>query len=362
MAPPVVNDRDNEVVVGLALDKTQVDDSTPQQQISVFPKMNVLSNASMMQMVPNLPGKNVIDFFRTLEFTGKLSGWNDEQFIITNIKLEGNARKYFLSSLQSPDINYKKLKEYMLSHFTDSQSFSTDFAKFSSAKQYDMEQKIKAPVVIENPSTFSEAVEFATRVQKSQELSTPNVNVVEGYAQNNDFQKILKTTTETYAKSLELITQQLQALTSRLDYLQSGTDKKRNFRSQVIICSYCSKPGHIVPNCYQKSRDRQGQTNQNMRQDFNFRRQNQYYNGRQNHSVRQNLSNGRRDNNESQTNQNVRQNNNPNDRRVGKQQNESNGIYAERKFRKILLTFLFKIEIIETKLLTGILSYNFACN
>ncbi|GBM02108.1 hypothetical protein AVEN_190548-1 [Araneus ventricosus] len=177
--------------------------------------------------------------------------------------------------------------------------------------------------MIENPSTFSEAVEFATRVEKSQELLTPKVNVVEGYAQNNDFEKILKTTTETYAKSLELETQQLQALTSRLDYLQNGTEQQRNFIPQVIICSYCSRPGHIAPNCYQKSRDRQGQTNQNMRRDFNFRRQNQYYNGRQNQSVRQNQSNGRRDNNGSQTNQNVRQNSNPNDRRVGTQQNES---------------------------------------
>ncbi|GBO02719.1 hypothetical protein AVEN_157786-1 [Araneus ventricosus] len=140
MAPPEGNDIENEVVNDLALGKTRGDGSTPQQQINALPKMNVLSNASMMQMVPNLSGKNVIDFFRTLEYTRKLSGWNDEQlFIITNIKLEGNARKYFESSLQSPDINYKKLKECMLSHFTDSQSFSTDFAKFSSAKQYDME-------------------------------------------------------------------------------------------------------------------------------------------------------------------------------------------------------------------------------
>ncbi|GBM08600.1 hypothetical protein AVEN_52445-1 [Araneus ventricosus] len=126
--------------------------------------------------------------------------------------------------------------------------------------------------MIENPSAFSEAVEFAIRVEKSQKLLTPNVNVVEGYAQNNDFEKFLKTTTEIYAKSLELVTQQLQALTSKLDYLLSGTDQQRNFRPQVIICSYCSKPGHIAPNCYQKSRDRHGQTNQNMRQDFNFRR------------------------------------------------------------------------------------------
>ncbi|GBL81688.1 Retrovirus-related Pol polyprotein from transposon 17.6 [Araneus ventricosus] len=335
MAPPESNDIENEVVNDLALGKNQGDGSTPQQQINALPKMNVLSNASMMQMVPNLSGKNVIDFFRTLEYTGKLSGWNDEQlFIITNIKLEGNARKYFESSLQSPDINYKKLKECMLSHFTDSQSFSTDFAKFSSAKQYDMEsvkdysvrmeglahksfvahcanseekisdsfkeklllsqfisglrQKIKAPVMIENPSTFSEAVEFATRVEKSQELLTPNVNVVEGYAQNNDFEKMLKTTTETYAKSLELVTQQLQALTSRLDILQNGTEQQRNFRPQVIICSYCSRPGHIAPNCYQKSRDRQGQINQNMRSDFNLRRQNQYHYGRQNQPIRQN--------------------------------------------------------------------------
>ncbi|GBO34420.1 hypothetical protein AVEN_248807-1 [Araneus ventricosus] len=108
--------------------------------------------------------------------------------------------------------------------------------------------------MIENPSTISEAVEFATLVENSQELLTPNVNVVEGYAQNNDFEKILKTTTETYAKSLELVTQQLQALTSRLDYLQSGTDQQRNFRPQVITCTYCSKPGHIAPNCYQKSK------------------------------------------------------------------------------------------------------------
>ncbi|GBM82141.1 hypothetical protein AVEN_20660-1 [Araneus ventricosus] len=286
MAPPECNDRNIEVVSELALDKTQDDGSTPQQQISAFPKINVLSNASMMPMVPNLSGKNVIDFFRTLEYTGKLSGWNGEQLvIITNIKLEGNARKYFESSLQSPDINYKKLKECRLSHFTDSQSFSTDFAKFFSAKQYDMEsvkdysvrmeglvhksfvahcsnseekisdtfkeklllsqfisglkQNIKVPVMIENPSTFSEAVEFATRVEKSQELLIPNVNVVEGYAQNNDFEKILKTTTETYAKSLELVTQ--QALTSRLDIYRMVLTNKE-------ISDHRSSYAHIALN------------------------------------------------------------------------------------------------------------------
>ncbi|CAL1265005.1 unnamed protein product [Larinioides sclopetarius] len=79
-------------------------------------------------------------FFRTLEYTSKLNGWDEEQlFFITNIKLEGNARKYFDASLQSPDIDYKKLKECMLSHFTDSPSFSNEFARFSSAKQYDLE-------------------------------------------------------------------------------------------------------------------------------------------------------------------------------------------------------------------------------
>ncbi|GBN15162.1 hypothetical protein AVEN_73618-1 [Araneus ventricosus] len=72
-----------------------------------------------------------------------------------------------------------------------------------------------------NPTTFPEAIQLAERILKTLEIMTPNVNAGAINHQNpSDLAQIIKTIVECYAKSLELVTQQLQALNARLDKVQ----------------------------------------------------------------------------------------------------------------------------------------------
>ncbi|GBN96171.1 hypothetical protein AVEN_153966-1 [Araneus ventricosus] len=75
--------------------------------------------------------------------------------------------------------------------------------------------------MIMNPTTFPEAIQLAERIEKTLEIMTPNVNAGAINHQNpSDLAQIIKTIVEGYAKSLELVTQQLQALNARLDKVQ----------------------------------------------------------------------------------------------------------------------------------------------
>ncbi|GBM43275.1 hypothetical protein AVEN_154594-1 [Araneus ventricosus] len=110
----------------------------------------------------------------------------------------------------------------MIEQFKDSHSFSTLFARFSLAFQFenesfrefgDVEKNIKSKVMIMNPMTFPEAIQLDERIEKTLQIITPNVNAAATNHQNpSDLAQLIKTTTEGYAKSLELVSQQLQAL------------------------------------------------------------------------------------------------------------------------------------------------------
>ncbi|GBM77349.1 hypothetical protein AVEN_52719-1 [Araneus ventricosus] len=230
---------------------------------------DVLHNTSMLQMIPSLTDRNTAEFFSTLEWVGSLGNWSKPQMlVIAKLKLEGRVRQFFEALLATvSDINYDKFKEAIANHFREEKSFSFDFAKFSSAHQMEQElvkdfsvrieglahrclnnhlengenisdsfrarlllsqfvsglkQSIKAQVVVANPSDFKTAVEIADRIQTSQSILTPNINSVSDSAHINDFAKLLKSTTETFTKSLELVTQQLQALNTRVDKIQKS--------------------------------------------------------------------------------------------------------------------------------------------
>ncbi|GIY44259.1 retrovirus-related Pol polyprotein from transposon 17.6 [Caerostris darwini] len=149
--------------------------------------------------------------------------------IIAKLKLEGNAKKLYEASLQNDkELTYEKFKEAMTSHFKETPPFETEFANFSSAVQFEnvkdfsirvqglsqkclesvsenekvskgfkekllfskfisglkaniragLKANIRAQVLIANPSSFAEAVDFALRVKRSFEVTSPNVNVI----------------------------------------------------------------------------------------------------------------------------------------------------------------------------------------
>ncbi|GIX98570.1 reverse transcriptase [Caerostris extrusa] len=156
------------------------------------PGASLLQNASLMSMVPSLSGKNVCDFFSSLSQIGQLSGWSHSQMlIIAKLKMEGNARK----SLQNvKELTYEKFKEAMTSLFKETPPFCNRVCQvFLSQNEVSegfkeklllskfisgLKGNIRTQVLIADPSSFAEAVDFASRVERSFEVASPNVNVI----------------------------------------------------------------------------------------------------------------------------------------------------------------------------------------
>ncbi|GBM81520.1 hypothetical protein AVEN_227773-1 [Araneus ventricosus] len=92
-------------------------------------------------MLGNLKGPNYSDYFNALDKIGKLGGWSNDQLLhITQLKMEGTARRFYESPLKNNnELSYGVLKQKMISHFKDEESFAASFASFSSAQQYEHE-------------------------------------------------------------------------------------------------------------------------------------------------------------------------------------------------------------------------------
>ncbi|CAL1270577.1 unnamed protein product, partial [Larinioides sclopetarius] len=262
-------------------------------------------NASMLSMVPTLKGQNASEFFKCLEKVGKLAGWSTEQLLdISEIKIEGPAKTFLEASRKTnANLDFDKFKKLIISHFVDKKSFDIDFDRLSSAQQYEHESvrdfsvrlqslvnksfsddteesdvlgkfrtkillskfmsglkpSLRAPLVVHNPSTFMEAVEVASRVEKSLNLLNPNINVMTTNPQNSELDKIKKDQSDCVAK-MNLMMEQMAILSDQLSKLQNKSNS--NFqphanppRRRRVICYYCNIPGHIEPECRKKQRE-----------------------------------------------------------------------------------------------------------
>ncbi|GBO25187.1 hypothetical protein AVEN_176571-1 [Araneus ventricosus] len=316
----------------MSLPLLQSDGSMPSQETdnlsqNVLNSGNSFPNSGMLSMIPNLKGSNANDFFQCLEKVGKLAGWNKEHLLtISEVKIEGPAKKYYDSSIkQNSELTYDTFKNFIVSHFADDQSFAIDFAKFSSAQQYEHESvrdfsvrlqslvnksfcddteenevlskfrtkillskfmsglkpSLKAPLVVQNPTQFKEAVEVAIRVEKSLNLQNPNVNALASNPQDTEVEKLKQQQNDCMSK-MSLMIEQMAILSDQISKLQNksaNTNSRPYVNSPVrrqVTCFYCNIKGHIEPDCRKKLRDQRRERQfANANRGSNSQRQNQ---------------------------------------------------------------------------------------
>ncbi|GBO34070.1 hypothetical protein AVEN_89468-1 [Araneus ventricosus] len=229
-----------------------------------------LPDFGLLSMIQNLKGRNSVDFFNSLE---KDSG-----------------------------LSYETFKKSILTHFKEDSSFATDFARFSFAQQFEHEsvkdfsvrleslinkrfdqegedsevlrnfkskiilsqfvsglkQNVKSPLIIQNPKTFKEAVDFAVRVEKSLIIEWPNVNTLATSPQTNELAQLTKQQNDCFT-TLNIMMEQMAVLSDQLSKLKSDNDSPRpQVRPQIrkqVFCRYCQKSGHVEPDCWKKEQD-----------------------------------------------------------------------------------------------------------
>ncbi|GBO37458.1 hypothetical protein AVEN_67481-1 [Araneus ventricosus] len=183
----------------------------------------ILKNPSLLASIRQFKGEDPEDFFKTLEATAPLGQWSPEQLkTIVVLRLEGRARRFYEASLIGQDLTYEQLKSKLLSQFKTEENFASNFSQFSMAVQLPSEKvrdfatrieglalnsfgekavgkdemstklrekmvlsqfmaglqpRIRAQMIVENPESFSAAMELGERIETAQSMLTPNVNV-----------------------------------------------------------------------------------------------------------------------------------------------------------------------------------------
>ncbi|GIY68654.1 hypothetical protein CDAR_370521 [Caerostris darwini] len=268
-----------------------------------------LSNPCLLSSIRSFNGENAEEFFTVLENTALLGNWSEIQLaVITTLKLEGRARRFFEASLKGKNLGYQPLKARLIAQFSKPVNFASNFTQFattvqlpfesvkdfasrlegvahktfgeSSVESGDMSQKfrakimlsqflaglqsrIKAQMVIINPETFEGAVELGERIEIAQEMLVPNVNVLEsGNRVHDKVLEAVQASGDTLAKTLNLVNRQLEHLNSRMDKIEAET-KSGNGRNclanrEPVTCFHCNRPGHYMRNCYQRLAENRG--------------------------------------------------------------------------------------------------------
>ncbi|GBM05491.1 hypothetical protein AVEN_94777-1 [Araneus ventricosus] len=188
--------------------------------------------------------------------------------IFAEIKLGGPARKFYKSSLKkNNELNYDTLKNSMLTSFRENSSFAADFARFSSAQQFEHESmrdfsirleilinksfdqenddsevfnKSKMKIIlsqfasglkqnkntllrIHNSKNFKDAVDFTVRVEKSLNMQCPNLNTLATSPQTNELANLTKQQNDCFA-ILNIMMEQMEVLSDQLSKLRKRQD------------------------------------------------------------------------------------------------------------------------------------------
>lgn len=262
-------------------------------------EMSALSHPGLIHMLPSLSGKNVKEFFDGLRTTQKLGGWSDMQAIaIGTLKMEGPAKSFFENSLKGREFsNLEEFRKVFVDHFREHKTLAKAIAEFNTAVQKPHEEvkdfasrleglvhktialkfegeemipvsfqeqmllsqflsglmpTIRAQVMVADPKTFENAKQIARRVEESQKVLTSNINAIDMKSPENhhldEVTKMLRATTETYAKSMELMTAQLEKMQVQINDLASSRHQPTRPRHEPR-CYACGNGGHYARDC-----------------------------------------------------------------------------------------------------------------
>ncbi|GBM67076.1 hypothetical protein AVEN_207130-1 [Araneus ventricosus] len=144
-----------------------------------------------------------------------------------------------------------------------------------------LKPSLKAPLVVQNPIQFKDAVEVAIRVEKSLNLQNPNVNALASNPQDTEVEKLKQQQNDCMSK-MSLMMEQMAILSDQISKLQNKS-ANTNSRPYVnppvrrqVTCFYCNIKGHIEPDCRKKLRDQRRERQfANANRGSNSQRQNQ---------------------------------------------------------------------------------------
>lgn len=231
-------------------------------------------------------------FFNQFDEIANLAQWTpSHKTILLKHRLRGEARQILQNNVtMQSETNYEKLKCMILDHFVKTKSLLQRQAEFQAIKQipgmtprqlalkissaakvflkYTSSDEPQCKTLIENtllgrfcdalrpdlrvelrkyaPQTFEEAIQRATILDEALTEHSLLVGNVSESPGTNEIIKLIQTQAEIQDAKLE-------ALTLQINSIQNNAEKTTNvpqFSKNTVICQYCGKVGHVVPDCW----------------------------------------------------------------------------------------------------------------
>ncbi|GBN28994.1 hypothetical protein AVEN_131484-1 [Araneus ventricosus] len=189
----------------------------------------ILKNPSLLSTIPNLNGNNAGECFPVLEETAVLGQWSKPQLIaIGELKLEGRAR-WKAKGHETSLLGFRAWP-IKISMAVMANGMSEELREKMSLSQFTagLKPTARAQILIGNPAEFQEEVEVAYRIEKAQNMLTPNINVESSLTgSETNIERLIKSSTENYTKTIDWLSKLLEKINGRLVRLENEKESKK---------------------------------------------------------------------------------------------------------------------------------------